>query len=118
VHSLFELTECLKLHTSTKSIAVPCTNENLRKALHVATLVWLTNLEGEMSCKNCSSISQQDLRVKLKLTLALSDKEGLRLSPICIHQETTLVCVDCGYIELAVPKIDLEKLRKGLEVLD
>ena len=71
-----------------------------------------------MSCKNCSSMSQQDLQVKLKLTLALSDKEGPNLSPVCIHQEATSVCVDCGYIELVVPKIDLEKLRKGLEVLD
>ena len=86
--------------------------------MHVATLVWLTNLEGEMSCKNCSSVCQEDLQVKLKLTLALSDKEGLNLSPVCIHEETTLVCLDCGYTDLLVPKIDLENLRNGLEVLD
>jgi hypothetical protein len=86
--------------------------------LHVATLVWLTNLEGEMSCKNCSSVCQEDLQVKLKLTLALSYKEGLHPSPVCIHEETTLVCLDCGYTDLVVPKIDLEKLRNGLEVLD
>jgi hypothetical protein len=70
---------------------------------------------GEMTCKKCASAHQQEFQGEL--TVAFTGKERISLSPVYVSQKT-LVCLNCGYIELVLPAPQLEQLRKGAEALD
>ena len=64
-----------------------------------------------MPCNKCSSTRQYEFRGEL--TLAFPGKERLNLAPVYVCQKT-LVCLDCGHAEVAIPAPQQEELRKGM----
>lgn len=62
-----------------------------------------------MPCKNCGSGNVQ--RFDGELTLSARKLSGLNSSPVYVCQ-TVVVCLECGFSELAIPAHKLESLNK------
>ena len=63
-----------------------------------------------MACKQCGGVEQQKLDGEL--TASFPDIERLNKPPVYVCNPL-LVCLDCGFAELMVPKPELESLRNG-----
>lgn len=64
-----------------------------------------------MECKSCKSRNLQ--RFDAELTASLAKLEGLTTSPVYICQ-SILVCLDCGFAELHVPRLELSQLKETI----
>lgn len=63
-----------------------------------------------MTCKACASANLQKLTGEL--SASFPDVGRANLAPVYVCQEV-VVCLDCGFTELFVPAMELEKLKKG-----
>jgi len=63
-----------------------------------------------MTCKSCASEKQQDFSGDF--SVAFRPIEKLNLTPVNFVRKV-VVCLDCGYAELFVPKHELDQLKKG-----
>ncbi len=66
-----------------------------------------------MACKHCGSKNQQ--MIEAELSACYPRIEDLRQSPIYVCQRS-LICLDCGYIDLRVPTAELEQLTRGISM--
>jgi len=64
-----------------------------------------------MACKSCASEKQQNFSGEF--SVAFRPIEKVNLAPVNFIQKI-VVCLDCGYAELFVPKDELDQLRKGV----
>jgi hypothetical protein len=62
-----------------------------------------------MACKRCGSIAQQEFDGELAVTFP--DLKSVNLPPVYVCSRL-LVCLDCGFTDLMIPKPKLESLRK------
>ena len=62
-----------------------------------------------MPCRACKSEKLQ--KVDGELTASLPDLKSLEVPPIYVCQ-SVLICLDCGFAELAIPAQELQRLRK------
>jgi hypothetical protein len=62
-----------------------------------------------MFCKACKSDNLQ--RLDGELTVSQPDVKGLKVPPVYICQ-SILICLDCGFTELAIPPDELRLLKK------
>jgi hypothetical protein len=69
----------------------------------------------KMPCKACKSENLQKLDGEL--TASLPDPKGVKFPPVYVCQNV-LVCLDCGFAELIVPKSELQSLKKAKAALD
>jgi hypothetical protein len=67
-------------------------------------------LEYEMACKACASANLQ--RLTGELSASFPDVDRVNLAPVYVCQDV-VVCLDCGFTELFIPTLELEKLKKG-----
>jgi hypothetical protein len=67
-----------------------------------------------MHCKNCMSESVQ--RFDGELTLSLANLNGLNIPPVYVC-ECVIVCLQCGFTELVIPRPTLGKLNQGKAAL-
>jgi hypothetical protein len=65
---------------------------------------------GGMVCKVCASENIQELAGELSASFV--EIKGLRTSPIYVCQNV-LVCLECGFTELVIPRPQLEQIKKG-----
>jgi hypothetical protein len=65
-----------------------------------------------MSCKNCSSSNTKTFQSEL--TLAYSEFENLSRAPVYVSQAIS-ICLDCGHTDLAIPREELEQLKREPE---
>jgi len=63
-----------------------------------------------VACKRCGSICQQEFSGELSASFL--DIKDVSLQPVYVCQHV-LVCLDCGFAELMVPRPELGKLREG-----
>ena len=61
-----------------------------------------------MGCKSCASENRRELPVEI--SIAFPSPQELKVSPVYLVQ-TLLVCLDCGFSELVIPKAELKHLR-------
>jgi hypothetical protein len=64
-----------------------------------------------MACKKCASVAQQEFPGELNVNFP--GVERLNLSPVYFPR-SILVCLDCGFTELVIPRPELNRLRNGL----
>jgi len=72
---------------------------------------WFGVPGGDVACRVCRSENQKTFSGEL--ALAFPGVKRIDLPPVYVCQKTW-VCLDCGYIELVLPAIELERLRKGM----
>ncbi len=63
-----------------------------------------------MACKSCSSENQR--KVRSEMIVHFSGLKNLEQPPILVSP-ALLVCIDCGFTELDLPKTTLCQLAKG-----
>jgi hypothetical protein len=63
-----------------------------------------------MACKACNSENLQ--RLDGELTASLPSLKNLKVPPIYVCQ-SVLVCLDCGFTELVIPKTELLSLKNA-----
>lgn len=63
-----------------------------------------------MLCKACKSDNVQ--RFDGELTVSQPDTKDLKAAPVYVGG-SVLICLDCGFTELAIPADDLRLLKKG-----
>jgi hypothetical protein len=68
-----------------------------------------------MPCKACKSENLQELDGEL--TASPPDPRGVKFAPVYVCQKV-LVCLDCGFAELLVPKNELQSLKKAKAELE
>ena len=66
-----------------------------------------------MACKLCGSNNLHKLNGEL--TASLPDIAEVNIEPFYLCQEL-LVCFDCGFADLRIPKEKLESLKKNKEL--
>jgi hypothetical protein len=66
----------------------------------------------KLVCKHCGSKYQQIFNAEL--TATYRGIKNLSATPVYLCKEDTLICMDCGNIELKVSGAELEQLREGL----
>jgi hypothetical protein len=64
-----------------------------------------------MSCKLCASEQQFDCPAELNFTFPGLKRTNLPAVYVC-HR--VLICLDCGYAELVIPKQKLGQLKSGM----
>ena len=64
-----------------------------------------------MACKHCGSKNQE--KFTAELSVCFPRIENFRQSPVYVCQ-SSLICLNCGNIELQVPAAELEQLKEGL----
>lgn len=64
-----------------------------------------------MACKKCGSAAQQSF--PSDHTLNFPGIARLKVSPVYIAQDL-LVCLDCGFSEMAIPTAELDQLTRGM----
>ncbi len=62
-----------------------------------------------MFCRSCGSKNQSAFRAEI--SLARTGREILDFDPVHSVQEAT-VCLECGFLELIIPKPALEVLKR------
>jgi hypothetical protein len=62
-----------------------------------------------MSCVKCRSGNQRGF--KSELTVAFRDLANVNQSPVYVSQDIS-ICLDCGHVELTVPRTQLEQLKQ------
>jgi hypothetical protein len=67
-----------------------------------------------MPCKACRCENMQKLEGEL--TASFAGLNGVQLAPVYVC-ESVLVCLECGFAELIVPKSELELVKKGKAAL-
>ena len=65
----------------------------------------------KLVCKHCGSKYQQIFNAEL--TATYRGIKNLSATPVYLCKEDTLICMDCGNIELKVSGAELEQLREG-----
>ena len=65
-----------------------------------------------MACKNCSSSNERTFQSEL--TVTCSEFENLSRAPVYVCQAIS-ICLDCGHTELAIPREELEQLKREPE---
>lgn len=68
-----------------------------------------------MTCKACKSENLQTFEGEL--TASLPDPKGVNVPPVYVCQ-SVLICLDCGFAELIVPRGELQSLKSGKATLD
>lgn len=63
-----------------------------------------------MACKACGSDNQEALCAEI--AFALSGRSALESAPVYMA-EKPLVCFECGFTELVIPKAKLQMLKTG-----
>lgn len=63
-----------------------------------------------MACKVCNSENVQKLDGEL--TVSLPSPKDLKVPPVYVCQ-SVLVCLDCGFAELAIPTAELLPFKKA-----
>jgi hypothetical protein len=80
----------------------------------MASRLWYSNTASFevklMSCKSCTSENQK--KVRSEMIVHFSGLKNLDAPPIFASPEL-LVCMDCGFTELDLPKTTLCQLAKG-----
>jgi hypothetical protein len=64
-----------------------------------------------MRCKSCRSESQ--LNFSSEVNIHFPGMEGLDKPPVWVFPKL-LVCMDCGFTELAIPEAELALLASGM----
>jgi hypothetical protein len=64
-----------------------------------------------MACKKCGAMSQQDFPGEVSINFP--GVQRIHLSPVYVSQ-SILICLDCGFSELVVPKPVLAQLSQGM----
>jgi hypothetical protein len=62
-----------------------------------------------MFCGKCRSSNQRGF--KSELTVAFRDLANVNRSPVYVSQDIS-ICLDCGHVELTVPRTQLEQLKQ------
>ena len=61
-----------------------------------------------MACKSCMSENRREFPVEI--SIAFPSLQELKTSPVYVVQ-TLLVCLDCGFSEVVIPKAELKHLK-------
>jgi hypothetical protein len=64
-----------------------------------------------MACKKCGSAAQRSF--PSDHTVNFPGIARLKVSPVYISQDL-LVCLDCGFSEMAIPTAELDQLNRGM----
>jgi hypothetical protein len=62
-----------------------------------------------MSCKKCASANERSF--KSEMSLAFRELENVDRAPLYVSQDIS-VCLDCGHVELTLPRAKLELLKR------
>jgi len=76
---------------------------------------WGSVFGNQMTCKQCGSNNLHKLNGEL--TASFPNIEEVKVKPFYLCQEF-LVCFDCGFADLQIPKEKLESLKKNKELRD
>ena len=65
-----------------------------------------------MACKRCSSEKQR--KFKTEMNVHFTGWRGLEKPTVWLFPEV-MVCLDCGFAEFSIPKVELVHLAEGQE---
>jgi hypothetical protein len=71
-------------------------------------------LGGDMACKVCASDNQQKFPGEMNVGFPGINRVSL---PSIYVSTALLVCLDCGYTEIVIPAIQLERLKEGIDTV-